>query len=95
MRIDAYNQIKQIYGNSKPRKTDEKKGATAKNGFCDQLMLSDAGRDAQIAKQAVRNAPDVRADMVSSLKERIDNGTYEVSTEDFAAKLLEKYNGLF
>ncbi len=95
MRIDAYNQIKQIYGSNKPKKADEKKSTTAKNGFRDQLMLSDAGRDAQIAKQAVRNAPDVREDLVNSIKERMDNGTYEVDTEDFAAKLLEKYNGLF
>ncbi|MCM1184613.1 MAG: flagellar biosynthesis anti-sigma factor FlgM [Roseburia sp.] len=95
MRIDAYSQIKQIYGSNKLKKADEKKNTTVKNGFRDQLMLSDAGRDAQIAKQAVQNAPDVRTELVSSLKERIDNGTYEVDTEDFAAKLLEKYNGLF
>ena len=40
-------------------------------------------------------APDVRQNLVNSLKERIDNGTYEVDVEDFAGKLLEKYNGLF
>ena len=49
----------------------------------------------QLAKQAADNAPDVRAELVNPLKERIANGTYEVSTEDFASRLLSKYNGLF
>lgn len=93
MRIDAYNQIKQIYGSSKLKKSNEKKNVST--GFCDQLMLSNAGKDAQIAKQAIANIPDIREDVVNPLKEQIDNGTYEVDTEDFAAKLLEKYSGLF
>ena len=49
----------------------------------------------QIAKQAVSNAPDVRENVIAPLKEQIDNGTYEVSVDDLAGKLLEKYNGLF
>lgn len=94
MRIDAYNQIQQIYGVSSVKKTEEKK-ATSKTSFKDQLMLSAAGRDSQIAKQAVTNAPDIREELVNPIKERINNGTYDVSAEEFADKLLEKYNGLF
>lgn len=93
MRIDAYNQIQQIYGSANVKKTDDKKTSTT--SFKDQLMLSATGRDAQIAKQAVANTPDIREDVVAPLKEKIDNGTYEVSAEDFAGKLLEKYSGLF
>ena len=51
--------------------------------------------DTAIAKQAVANVPDVREDLVSSLKQQIDNDTYEVDADDFAGKLLEKYGGLF
>ncbi|MDE6919304.1 MAG: flagellar biosynthesis anti-sigma factor FlgM, partial [Lachnospiraceae bacterium] len=47
------------------------------------------------AKKALAATPDVRQNLVSSIKERIDNDTYEVDMEDFAGKLLEKYNGLF
>ena len=94
MRIDAYNQIQQIYGVSSVKKTEEKK-TTSKTSFKDQLMLSAAGRDSQIAKQAVTNAPDIREELVNPIKERINNGTYDVSAEEFADKLLEKYNGLF
>lgn len=93
MRIDAYNQMQQIYGTQKVSKAEEKKTPSA--SFKDQLMISSAAQDAVIAKQAVSNAPDVRENLVSSIKQQIDNGTYEVDMEDFAGKLLEKYNGLF
>ena len=93
MRIDAYNQIQQIYGSSTIKKTEDKKTTTS--SFTDQLMLSAAGRDSQIAKKALASTPDVREDKVASIKEQIDNGTYDVSTDDFASKLLDKYIGLF
>lgn len=93
MRIDAYNQIQQIYKSSKPNKAEGKKSASSKSG--DRFLISDTAKDAQTVKQAVANAPDVRAELVNPLKEQIADGTYEVSTEDFASKLLDKYNGLF
>ena len=93
MRIDAYNQIQQIYGTKKPTKVEEKKTTGA--SFKDQLLLSSTAQDATIAKKALANTPDVREDLVNSIKEQIDNGTYEVDVEDFAGKILEKYSGLF
>ncbi len=93
MRIDAYNQIQQIYGTKKLSKAEEKK--TIGTSFQDQLQLSATAQDASTVKKAITAAPDVRQNLVNSLKERIDNGTYEVDVEDFAGKLLEKYNGLF
>jgi negative regulator of flagellin synthesis FlgM len=93
MRIDAYNQIQQVYGTQKAAKYDSKNTSVSK--FADQLQLSQEAHDAAVAQKAVSATPDVREDLVNSLKERIDNGTYEVSAEDFASKILEKYNGLF
>ena len=93
MRIDAYNQIQQVYGAKKTGKSDEKK--TVSSSFRDQLILSSAAKDAAAARSAVANAPDVREDLVGSLKQRIESGAYEVSADDFAAKLLGKYSGLF
>ena len=93
MRIDAYNQISQLYQNSSLQKAEDKK--TSKLSFKDELKLSSQGIDAQVAKQAVQSAPDIRMDKVSSIKEEIDNGTYDVDMDDFAGKLLEKYNDLF
>jgi len=93
MRIDAYNQIQQIYQTSNVKKTQGKK--TTATGFRDQLQLSAAAKDAQSVTRALADVPDVREELTAPLKERIDNGTYEVDTDDFAGKLLEKYNGLF
>ena len=92
MRIDAYNQIQQLYNSKKINKTEEPKAA--KRSFTDQLMLSSAGKEIQTAKQAVKNSPDVRQDLVNSIKEKMNNGTYEVDVNDFAEKLMEKFNGL-
>ncbi len=93
MRIDAYNQIQQIYGSTSIKKTEEKK--TSNVSFKDQLLLSATAQDAQVARQALANTPDVREEVIAPIKEQIDNGTYEVDTDDFAGKLLEKYSGLF
>lgn len=89
MRIDAYNQIQSVYQAQATRKPQ----AAAKTGtsFVDKLQLSSIGKDIQTAKQAVANAPDVRAEKINPIKESIAAGTYNVSPESFADKLLEKY----
>lgn len=87
MRIDAYNQISQIYqtGNkSRVGKTNQVYGS-------DKVEISQFGKDYHIAKQAVADAPDIREDVVASVKARIEAGTYDVSADDLAAKLAEKY----
>ncbi len=87
MRIDAYNQISQIY-QTKSKPSVNKKGSVKGT---DKVEISQFGRDYQVAKQAVAAASDIREDKVADLKARIEAGTYEVSVEDFAAKLAEKY----
>ena len=87
MRIEAYNQIGQVYNAGKASKV---KG-TGNISKRDEVQISQAGRDYQVAKQAVAEAPDVREDKVAALKNKIASGNYKVETGDFAAKLLEKY----
>lgn len=88
MRIDAYNQIAQIYSTSKPAATSAKKTTMGR----DEVQISSKGRDIQVAKQAVKNASDIREDKVADMKAKLAAGTYDVTAEDFAAKLLEKLN---
>ena len=45
------------------------------------------GLDFSIAKKALVNTPDIRADKVQSLKAQIDAGTYNVTGMDVANKL--------
>lgn len=91
MRIDAYNQIAQIYNTTKTTKAAKTQQTAA---VSDQLSISQAGRDYQIAKKAVSEASDIREDKVAQLKNMVDSGQYQVSGDDFASKLLEKYNAL-
>ena len=89
MRIDAYNKINQMQSESKINKVS-KKGTVSQT---DKLEIAQAGKDYQVAKQAVKEASDIRVDLVNDIKERLANGTYNVSDEDFADKLLERYCG--
>lgn len=92
MRIEAYTQIQQMYGTQNTKKADTTKSTTS---FKDQLQLSSAGKDLQTAKSAVANSSDIRTDLVNSIKEQIDDGTYDVDVDDFAGKMFDKFNGLF
>ena len=89
MRIEAYTQVQQIYKTTKADKSQKKAGT----GFAgDQLEISSLGKDYQVAKQAVAEASDIKADKVIQVKKQIASGTYKVDTGDFAAKLIEKYD---
>ena len=89
MRIEAYNQVAQIYGN-KSTKAKSSVNQTTSYGK-DEVQISSFGKDLQVAKQAVKNSPDVREDKVAQLKSQMDAGTYSVNTDDFASILLEKF----
>ena len=91
MRIEAYNQVAQLY---KTNKTSTTRPASASAMGRDEVQISSFGRDYQIAKKAVAEASDIREDRVAQLKERLDSGNYNVDMNDFANKLLEKYNAL-
>lgn len=90
MRIGTYNMISQIYGSN-----NAKKSTTAKNtgsaSFKDEVSFSSLGKDMQIAKNALAGVPNVRESLVSDIKSRMDNGTYEVSNEAFADKLMAAF----
>lgn len=87
MRIESYIQMQQLY----PSKKTVKATNTAPASFSDKLQISSIGKDINVAKQALSSTPDIREDLVSSIKERIKNGTYEVSGEAFANKVLGNY----
>ena len=88
MRIDAYNQIANVYNTTKPSKA---KNMAEVHASRDQVQISRAGKDYQFAKQAVAAASDIREDRVTELKKSIQSGNYDVDTGDFASKLLASY----
>ena len=90
MRIDAYNRVQQLYSKTSTVGLKKEKARS----FSDQLQISNTGKDIQTAKQAVAGTADVREDLVASIKERLDAGTYHVDVDDFADRLLERYGSV-
>lgn len=87
MRINSINKVDQIY-----RKTSAKNNvASTKKTTSDRIEISTMGKDLQIAKKAVSEADDVRWDKVNDIKRRMQSGTYNVSCEEVAEKMVESY----
>ena len=84
MRIDAINRVSQLYQANSTKKVAKAKGAEK----YDSVQISQMGKDYQVAKAAVAATPDVRTDLVNDIKTRLQNGTYDVSMEMLADKLL-------
>ncbi|MBQ8591901.1 MAG: flagellar biosynthesis anti-sigma factor FlgM [Lachnospiraceae bacterium] len=87
MRIEAYTQIQQMYKTTAVNKS-QKTTATRKS---DQLHISSFGKDIQTAKQAVAGSADIREEKVAPLRASVKDGSYNVSADSFADKLLAKY----
>ena len=87
MRIETFTQVQQLYNMKKPAKAQDK----ARVASSDQIQISSIGKDIQIAKNAVAAADDIREELTAPIKAGIANGTYQVSGESFAEKLMKKY----
>lgn len=96
MRIDAYNQVMTAY---KPQsvKTPAKTNGTTQAAARDQVQISSFGQDLAVAKNAVKDAPDIREDKVAEMtaKYGTEGQTPDVDLDDFASVLLSKYQGAF
>lgn len=57
----------------------------------DTVAISSEARTFQMAMRALNNAPDVRSEIVDPLKARIDSGTYNVSNEDLADSMVDRF----
>lgn len=87
MRIEAYTQVQQLYRSQKVNKNQKTETANR----TDAVQISSLGKDIQMAKAAVAGSPDIREELIAPIKTKVQNGTYEVSNESFAAKLISKY----
>ena len=88
MRIEAYNQVQQLY---QTKRTGKAQKSAAADKTDKMLQISSFGKDIQIAKAAVASAPDIREELTAPIKAKIQDGTYEVSNASFAEKLMKKY----
>lgn len=87
MRIDALNQVSQLYQATQTKRVSKSNGLETN----DSLEISQTGKDYAVATAALKSVPDVREDLVADIKARIENGTYNVSDEEIADKILNNY----
>lgn len=87
MRIDALNQVSHLYQANKTKKIS-KSSETEKK---DQFEISQSAKDYQTAKKALSQTPDIREDKVTEIKNAMNTGTYNVSAQEIADKMVSKY----
>lgn len=86
MRIEAYNQVQQIYQANKVKKAP----AGSSVSQTDQLQFSSFGKEIGTAQAALSGVPDIREELTAPIKAKIQNGTYKVDNASFAERLLQK-----
>lgn len=86
MRVEALNQVSQIYQTTNSKKTTKAEEIQGKERY----EVSSFAKEYQIAKNAVKEAPDIREDKIKKLQEAISTGTYNVSAQEIADKMVGK-----
>jgi negative regulator of flagellin synthesis FlgM len=56
----------------------------------EKVSLSSISRDIKLAKKAIEKLPDIREKKLRGLKDQIEQGTYDVSGEKIAEKMLSE-----
>ncbi len=87
MRIDAFNKVSQLYQTNSTKKVKSQNSSD----FSDRLEISQIGKDIQVAKAAVTSSSDIRTDKVDNIRQQIASGSYNVSMEEVADKLVDQY----
>lgn len=84
MKISNILQVSNIYKNN----TKWKNKKSLESTKMDNLNLSSEALDYQKILTAVNKAPNIREDKINDIMERINNGTYKISSEKTAEKIL-------
>lgn len=88
MRIDAYNAVNAVYNATKPVKKVNTEKKVSKD---DTLEISQFGKELHVAKKALSETEDVRWDKVEAIKKQMQDGTYHVTDEALAEKIIDSF----
>lgn len=84
--LQSILQLNQITGT---RKRSDYAGP-AEAGRSDSLVLSSKAQELHFVKEQVLKSPEVRAERISELKKRIQEGQYQVPSQDIALKMISR-----
>jgi negative regulator of flagellin synthesis FlgM len=82
--------IQQYQKNEDPKAAVYKQAPQPEVSTEEKVSISKESRDAGMIKGIINNLPDVREEKVQELKAQIENGTYKVSSEDIAKKMVSE-----
>ncbi len=85
MRIDSIKKLDQVYKSTSMKANVQNVSKNQK----DSIEISSFGRDLQVARKAVSEADDIRYDKVNEIKQRMQSGTYDVSSREVAEKMVD------
>lgn len=85
--VGGVNGIAGVYTKKGNLKVDKASQVEAKK---DVAAISKTGMDFSVAMKAVRETPDIREAKVAELRDKVQNGEYNVSGEDIAEKIIGK-----
>ena len=87
MKISNVSNIYGVY-NTKPAVSRKK---TADSNAADTYDVSHEGKSYNTVYKAVMQSSDIREDKVNAIQKRIAEGTYNVSAEELADKILSRF----
>ncbi|MGE5632527.1 MAG: flagellar biosynthesis anti-sigma factor FlgM [Caulobacteraceae bacterium] len=91
--VNKIGGVNEIY---KSQKVESKKGVSEvpqARGKKDELQISKEAMDFQLvmkAAKAAQSIPDIREEVIAPIKEKLENGTYEVDGKSIADKILSR-----
>lgn len=88
MRVDAISKIYETYKTKMVPSSTQSEKTTSK----DKVELSTMAQDYATIQKKLSETSDIREDLVADIKQRMENGTYNVSAKDVASKILMGYN---
>lgn len=87
MKINYTPQVMRAVKNYK-KQVGKTEMAKPRQAVSDKIEISSSAKQFQVAFAAIKSMPDVREAKVSELKEKVQNGTYHVSTGDLVDSIL-------
>jgi negative regulator of flagellin synthesis FlgM len=69
--------------------TSKSIGDTSATRGTEHIAISSKAKDIQKATEVINASPDIRIEKVEHIKEQISNGSYSVSSEKLAEKILK------
>lgn len=89
--IISNNQIRNLlvqYSKQNTKVTPKNQEEIQKAMQRDKIIVSHDAQAFLIAKEAIKNIPDIREDKLAEIEKRVQAGTYAVSDEEIAEKMI-------